>query len=160
MKKIFTKLSFAILAIGTMSMLFTSCAEEEVLGCIDPIADNYDGDADVTDGSCEYSGEIVFWYNQSTSQALINDAATALTYYVDGKVVGSSATSVYWTGAPECGQAASVTVIKDLGNAKNKSYTFSVQDDMEYEYWSGIANFTANTCVATELDGSGIKLKK
>lgn len=29
MKKRFTKLSFAILAIGTMSMLFTSCAKEE-----------------------------------------------------------------------------------------------------------------------------------
>ena len=155
-----TKLRLAILAIGTMSMMFTSCGEDEIFGCTDPIADNYDELADMTDGSCQYSGEIVFWYNQATAQALILDNATALTYYVDGEVVGSSAASVYWTGAPNCGQAASVTVKRDLGNAKNLSYSYSVIDDTGWEYWDGIANFTANTCVDIQLSASKVRLQK
>tara|TARA_B110000459_G_scaffold176153_1_gene200025 strand:- start:157 stop:639 length:483 start_codon:yes stop_codon:yes gene_type:complete len=155
-----TKLRLAILAIGTMSIMFTSCGEDEIFGCTDPIADNYDELADMTDGSCQYSGEIVFWYNQATAQALILDNATALTYYVDGEIVGSSAASVYWTGAPNCGQAASVTVKRDLGNAKNLSYSYSVIDDTGWEYWHGIANFTTNTCVDIQLSASKVRLQK
>ena len=114
----------------------------------------------MTDGSFQYSGEIVFCYNQATAQALILDNSTALTYYVDGEVVDSSAASVYWTGAPNCGQAASVTVKRDLGNAKNLSYSYSVIDDTGWEYWDGIANFTANTCVDIQLSASKVRLQK
>lgn len=55
------------------------------------------------DASCQYESKEVFWYNQTTADSLIADGATALTYYVDGQVVGSSAAFVYWTGAPNCG---------------------------------------------------------
>ena len=120
-KKI-TKLSFAILAIGTLSMMFTSCGKDEIFGSTDPIADNYDELADMTDGSCQYSGEIVFWYNQATAQALLLDDTTALTYYVNGEIVGSSAASVYWTAAPNCGQDASVTVKKESKMRKHYSW--------------------------------------
>jgi len=76
---------------------------------------------------------------------------TALTYYVDGTVVGSSAASVVWTGAPDCGQDGSVTVTKNLGNVKSKAYTYSVKDQDGNELWSGTVNFKANTCVAVQL---------
>lgn len=143
------KFGLALLAMGTMSVVFTSCSK--VQGCMDADADNYDALAEEDDNSCVYSGSVVFWYGESAAEFLINDGATALTYYVDGQIVGSTSASVFWTGAPDCGQDASLTVTKDLGNAKNKSYTYSIEDQTGLEYWSGVANFTANTCVATEL---------
>lgn len=142
-----SKLLFiGLLAISTT--IFTSCKKE---GCTDVDAENYCDKCKKDDGSCQFKGQIVFWYNQATADSLVNDGATALTYYVDGKVVGSSAASVYWTGAPNCDQGGSVTVSKNLGNVKNKSYTYSVKDQTGFEYWSGTVNFTANTCTATQL---------
>ena len=135
--------------IGSITILTSSCSKEK--GCKDPDSINYNADAEEDDGSCEYEGRVVFWFNQATADSLLADDATSLTYYVDGTIVGSSATSVYWTGAPDCGQDGSVTVTKNLGSVKNKTYTYSVKDQTGFEYWTNTVNFTANTCLATQL---------
>ena len=149
MKKTKIKFLFLAMLIGSMTILTTSCAKEK--GCTDPDSINYNADAEEDDGSCEYVGRVVFWYNEATADSLLEDGAISLTYYVDGTLVGSSAASVYWTGAPECGQEGSVTITKNLGNAKNKTFTYSVKDQDDFEYWSGTVDFKANTCIATEL---------
>ena len=120
-------------------------------GCIDHSSYTYDSSAKKDDGTCLYEGQAVIWYGETTSTELQNDGAETLTYYVDGQVVGSTAASVYWTASPVCGQNGSITITKDLGNVKNKSYTYSVKDQTGLEYWSGVLNFTANTCEANEL---------
>lgn len=130
------------------TVTFIGCKRE---GCTDCDAENYDSKAKKDDGTCQFEGEVVFWYDQTTADSLVYDGATALTYYVDGAVAGSSAASVYWTGAPSCGQSGSVTVTKSLGNVKNLSYTYSVKDQTGFTYWSGVINFTANTCTKTQL---------
>jgi PDZ domain-containing secreted protein len=71
--------------------------------------------------------------------------------YVDGKVVGSSAVSTYYTSKPNCGENGSITVTKDLSTEKNKSYSYKVIDDFGDEIWSGTLEFKANNCTATEL---------
>src|SRR5690606_8054066 len=108
-------------------------------------------DADEDDGTCKYEGNVVFWYGENTSKFLQKDDAITLTYYVDGQVVGSTATTVFWTESPDCSQNGSITVTKDLGSEKNKSYTFSIKDQTGWEYWSGTVNFAANTCETREL---------
>jgi hypothetical protein len=145
MKKV-KMLLFGLVLISTIT--FVGCSKE---GCTDPDSINYNADAKKDDGSCQYEGKEVFWYSQATSDALLADGATALTYYVDGQVVGSSAASVYWTGAPDCDQSGSISVKKSLGSDKTKTYTYSVKDQTGFEYWSGVTNYTANTCVATQL---------
>lgn len=135
------------LILASISVL-TSCKKE---GCIDPDSINFNGDAKKDDGTCQYEGRAVLWYGQATSIGLQNDDATALTFFVDGQVVGSSATSAYWTSGPECGQNGSITVTKNLGGVKSMSYTYSVKDQTGFQYWSGILNFTANSCEAVEL---------
>ena len=128
---------------------FVGCKKE---GCTDPDSINYDAEAKKDDASCQYEGERLFWYKQATADSLIAEGATALKYYVDGSLVGSSAASVYWTGAPNCGQSGSVTVTKALGNVKNKSYTYSIKDQTGFEHWTGVSNYEANTCTTVELD--------
>jgi hypothetical protein len=143
--------SFKFLTIGLLisgASLFTSCQKE---GCTDSSSKNFNADAKKDDGTCQYEGKVVLWYGKVTSTNLQDDGAVTLTYYVDEQVVGSSATSVYWTSRPECGQNGSVTITKDLGGVKNKSYTYSVKDQTGHEYWKGVVNFTANTCESTEL---------
>ena len=127
----------------------TSCKKA---GCTDSEAVNYSSSAKKEDQSCTYKGEIVFWNDQTISQDMINFGITSLTYYVDGQVVGSSASSIYWTSSPSCGQNGSITITKDLGSAKNKSYNYSVVDQNDVELWAGVANFTANTCTKIQLN--------
>jgi hypothetical protein len=93
----------------------------------------------------------VFWYNASTSTNLVDYLSESLTFYVDGSVVGSTATSVYWGSAPTCGQNASITVSKDLGTNKSKSFNYYVKDDFDEIIWQGTVNFEANTCTAYQL---------
>ena len=142
------KVKMLLFVLVLLSTTFVGCSKE---GCTDPDSINYNGDAKKDDGSCQYEGKEVFWYNQATADALLADGATALTYYVDGQVVGSTDASVYWTAAPDCDQSGSVTVKKSLGGDKTKSYTYSVKDQTGYEYWSGVSNYNANTCTDTEL---------
>jgi hypothetical protein len=131
-------------------LTFIGCTKEK--GCTDINSDNYNPDAEVDNGTCEYSSSYVFWYGKETSDFLINSGKTSLTYYVDDVIVGSSQSDIFWTNdGPTCGQNASITVTKNLGIAKNKSYTYKVIDQFGFTVWDGVINFTANTCTRLEL---------
>ena len=84
-----------------------------------------------------------------------------MTYYVDGVIVGSSASNIYWAGdeAPNCGITGSITVEKDLGHVKSKPCSFSVRDQYNFAIWDGIINYEANTCIKFELRWSNKKIK-
>lgn len=133
-----------------------SCIYE---GCTDPDSENYNPDASIEDGSCYYKGSAVFWYDKTTTTGLFSIGTASLTYYVDGVIVGSSASSVYWnsTVGPDCGQNGSVTVTKDLGKNKYQLSTYSVIDEYDREIWGGTINFEANTCYHFKLNWSDKK---
>jgi hypothetical protein len=139
---------YLILSIATLSTM-VSCKKEE--GCTDKNATNYSESAEKDNGSCSYKGTIVFWYNGSTSEYLYNLSSESLTFYVGGNVVGSTAATQYWTGAPSCGANASITVERDLGTSKSKSYSYEVVDNDGYQVWAGNVEFEANTCTAIQL---------
>lgn len=141
------KVILGLLVLGTTVM--TSCKKE---GCTDPDSTTYNADAKKDDGTCNFQGEVVFWYGQTESNLLVNDGATTLTFYVDGEIVGSTATSVYWTASPTCGSNASITVTKNLGGVKTQSYSYRVEDQTGWEYYNGTLNFNANSCFALELN--------
>ena len=58
MKKTASILKFCTFILGLMltAMFMTSCGDDEVSGCTDAAADNYNSAATVSDNSCEYGG--------------------------------------------------------------------------------------------------------
>lgn len=143
------RISFQIITLSLLSVIsFTSCKEE---GCMDPDSKTFNANADKDDGSCKYEGSIVFYYKESTATQLISDGSSALTYYVNGSIIGSSAASVFFTTVPTCGSNGSVSKTIDLGSDKAKSITYKVIDDLGYIIWEGSYNVKANTCNQLEL---------
>ena len=138
--------------IGFMAITFmltlNSCKKE---GCVDVNAVNYNTDAKKDNGTCTYSGENVIFYGEDVAQFLVDNNYTSLTYYVGGTLVGSSAASVYFTSEPACGAEGSITITRDLGVAKNKTFDYEVKDEDGTILWEGTLNFTANTCSSLEL---------
>jgi len=137
--------------LSTSMIISTSCSKDKVKGCTDPDSKNYSSIAEEDDGSCRYEGSVVFWYNKLTSENLYDDGSDALTFYVDGNVVGSTNVTQYWNSAPNCGDNASITVVKDLGKVKTQAFSYRVIDDIGDEIWSGTVNFNANSCLKMEL---------
>jgi hypothetical protein len=139
-----------VLSVLAVSILFfaTGCKKE---GCTNQDATNYSSEADDDDGSCSFEGEVVFWYGESVANGLVAIGSTTLTFMVDGVIVGSTASNVFWTAAPNCGQNGSITVSRGLGNATNLAGNYSVKDQDNFEIWAGVLNFTANTCTVLEL---------
>jgi hypothetical protein len=137
----------------------TSNCDKKVRGCTDPDSVNYDKLAEKNDGSCRYEGYAVIWYGSKASQGLTADGATALTFYLNGEVVGSSAASVYWASQPKCGDDGTISVTQDLGKSKTKTYSLSVKDQDGFEYWKTDMTFEGNSCMALELTWSSRKKK-
>ncbi len=144
--------SIIYLSLITAMVIMSSCKKnDKIKGCTDKDSDNYNAAAQVNDGTCTYSGAIVVWYDSTASAGLAVDGATALTFYLNGQIIGSSAASVFWRTAPDCGQNGSITETKDLGNVKTQAYSLSVKDQTGHEYWNAVVNFNAATCVQFQL---------
>jgi len=152
------KSSFILLvvALGVATVFTTSCMKR---GCTDPEAINYSEEAEKDDGSCSYEGAMVFYYDEATAAQLVLDGAITMTYYVDGKEIGSSDADIYWTDAPDCGQTGSVGVVKNWGSDNTKTYSFSAEDQTGWAYWDTPVTFYANTCVTLQLSTSKRKKK-
>lgn len=146
MNSVKTSYIISFLAIAFLSY---SCKKE---GCSDAAAFNYDKSAKKDDGSCIYQGEVVFWYDENTSESLQLNGASSLTYYFNGELVGSTATNVYWSGSPECGQNASITVTKNNMTSRSQNFTYLIKDQLGIERWTDEINLKANKCTSLELE--------
>ena len=140
------KLPFLLLFLGPFVVACNSLP-----GCTDPDAINYEEWADTFDGSCEYEGRVVFWYGETVASLLVGAGISSLTYRVDGEVVGSAASDIFWTGAPDCGQDGSVTATRSLGNSTIMNSPFEVTDNFGDVIWQGTIEFGANLCIQQEL---------
>ncbi len=139
--------SILVLFLGTI--LFSSCSTNT--GCTDPKATNFESDADEDCNCCQYSGEMVFWYGETTANYLVANNVTSLVFYFDGQIAGSWAANLYYTSKPTCGQNGSITVTKKLGESKSKAFEYQVLDQDDNIVWEGVINIDANTCIKLEL---------
>lgn len=136
-----------VLILNISGLFFVQCGKK---GCTDKDGSNYCANCKKDDGSCTYSGGVVFWYGKQTSDSLIDNGATSLTFSIDNQIVASCGTNVYSPYAPSC-EGGQAHFTKDLGKEKTRSCFYSVKDQSGTEYWQGTVNFKGNQCEATEL---------
>lgn len=138
----------SFLPVSVALLLLCSCKKE---GCTDSSATNFDAEARKNNNSCTYQGEAVFWFGRETSENLQLNAVTSLKYYVDDQLEGSSASDVYFSGAPACGQNGSISVTRDLGGEKRDSHSYRVEDQLGRIIWQGNLDLEGGVCLKQEL---------
>ncbi len=134
--------------LAVTSIVLASCKKE---GCTDPEAVNFCEDCKKDDNTCTFEGSTVLWYGKTVSDSTQASGITSFSYTIDSKVAGSSASNVYYTVKPTCGENGSITYTKDLGKDKSKTVAYEVKDNTGLVLWSGNVDLKANTCVETEL---------
>ena len=139
---------FLISTLIVLSVSIIGCKRE---GCTDPDSLTFDEKAKSDDGTCKYEGSVTFWYNEQTTNKMVADNITSLTFYVNNRIIGSTASNIYWTSAPGCEGGGNIFVKEDLGTAKSKSQSYKVVDQDGDEVWAGTVIFNGNTCTATQL---------
>jgi hypothetical protein len=139
---------FQIIILAGFMTILSGCKKE---GCTDNTAKNFDPKAKKSNNTCQFESSVVFWYGKDVANSAKLSGITSFRFYVDNELIGSTASDVYWTGAPDCGQNGSMTATKDLGGSKSKAFEYSVRDQLNVERWKGVINFEAGVCLTQEL---------
>jgi len=130
-----------IMITGAAALLLVgvSCGKK---GCIDANADNYNSAAKRDDGSCLYTGNILFWYDQATYLDYIIPAGwDSLEYFIEDSSYITWGVDNAWTDAiaPDCASIGIFVLHVDMGEQANKLHNWSVKDAA-----TGAVAFTAD----------------
>ncbi len=112
-----------------LSLLFlgfsgVSC-KKEIPGCKDEEADNYLYGATEDDGSCTYSGQLSFWYDNETRDSLVaNDAENVFPFVNDSVSTNIYPDFVLWSAQPDCKTNSVGRLQVSLGHEKSKMINF------------------------------------
>jgi len=78
-----------ILLLSFIAIFLNSCVDPKPSGCTDIYANNHDELADYDNGSCQYSGDIIFFYNPSTAAEFNEAEYDSLVYKITVEPVDS-----------------------------------------------------------------------
>ncbi|MFC2114055.1 hypothetical protein ACFLRI_01755 [Bacteroidota bacterium] len=136
-----------ILAICSMLIMASISGCSKTPGCMDEDADNFYFFAEEDDGTCYYSGGVVFYHDLETSQNLVNAGIKYIKFYVDGHFEKSVSANIYWSYIPDCQNDEAFTIENyGLGQTKSKFFDYAVKDQDENVLKTGKFTIRANAC--------------
>jgi hypothetical protein len=139
----------AIFLLVILSLINLSC-RKDVNGCMDPASDNYNIEANVDNGSCNYHGNLTNWYDATTRDSLLANNTSSITIYVDNEVVQNiNPSDVIWSFEPECSTTTIGNWITMEGTKKKTvSITAKAFDgaNVEIRNWNQTLTLNAGEC--------------
>jgi len=126
MKKTIRSLVIATFALASIGLI--SGCQKDVMGCTYVTALNYNPNATIENGSCQYAGRAVFWFDSPQ-----NDA----TVYING--TQGVVTQYYPVEYPVCGS-------NGCANFTLPAATYTYHAESTVSTWDGTMTVNANEC--------------
>ena len=147
MKSIFGLILFSII-------ILASCKNK---GCTDITADNFSSSAGKDDGSCVYTGSIVFWFDDTTGNEMYANSVPTVDIYIDYVRTDSLHWNEYTSVAPVCG-ISGYTEKVDLSGSASKTLFYYVKTPPDIVTGfttildSGYVTIDRGVCLPVEID--------
>jgi hypothetical protein len=124
-----------ILLLSALAIFLNSCSDSRPEGCTDPYAINYESFSDYDDGSCNYTADVVFFYDAITANELngfediIYGPIDRLDYYIEDVFIGSEYPypAFVAAGIPNCYQPTYITEQVLWGSNNNTIVNYRVE---------------------------------
>lgn len=120
-------------------------------GCTDLDAINFSANARNDDGSCVYSGKVLFWYNSTVVLSLMNSGITSLKFYIGNELKYEGESIIYWNQVPDCGHAGTITLIIDMGELQMQPVNYLINDQNGNAVWEGVVSLVGGLCNPVQL---------
>ena len=148
LKKIYSTSAAIAFVVGAIVM--NGCVKPR--GCTDASAVNFESKAKKDDGSCEYSGNVVVWFNKATSDSMLATGVNHLTLHLSNVSVDQMSATAYSTAAASCESGGAMRYAENLGEETSKKYECRIDDQLGHQwYYNPSFYITANDCVVIEL---------
>lgn len=128
---------------------FASCSKP---GCTDDKASNFNADANEDDGKCTYRGDITFWCLPAVSNDLLLNGHTMLRFELEGKLVDSIATELFFAPGGECNTPGVKTIPQEEMPYEYRYYKYRVKGAGFVTLWEDFIKLDANNCLAIKLE--------
>lgn len=145
MKKI-TQIS--LIAVVMTIGLF-SCSKP---GCTDQNSTNFNSEANEDDGTCTYRGDITFWCLPAVSTALMDAGHTMLRFELEGALVDSIQTELFFSPGGECNTPGVKTIAMEDLPYEYRYYKYRVKGNAFETLYSDFIKLDANECLAIKLE--------
>ena len=128
---------------------FISC---EKSGCTNQLATNFNSEASTDDGSCTYSGNIVFWCLPAISDSLRNLGHTKLYFELEGEIVDSVITEFFFASAGDCNASGTKTFSREFSGDTRWNYKYRVKGLNYTTIYEDFIVLDANDCLGVRLE--------
>ena len=144
-----------ILLFSVLAIFLNSCTVEvRIDGCTDPIAYNYDSQADDDDGSCSYTADVVFYLDAAGALYFTHvEEIEELWVYVEGVEIDYLDASTAFDYIPSCYpiDVDAVNFSYEWDDALAATFTWMVVDEYDVVHYEGTDVIGANDCLPMEL---------
>ncbi len=132
-----------------MAFSFFSCSKP---GCTDENSTNYSSEANEDDGTCAYRGDITFWCLPAVSTALNDAGHTMLRFELEGEIVDSIPTLLFFSPSGDCNTPGVKTIAMEELPYEYRYYKYRIKGNGFETLYEDFIKLDANQCLGIQLE--------
>ena len=152
-----------ILLFSLSLITLISCETTPTEGCTDPLAINYNNQANINNNTCEFTCDVLFYLNQNAAADLDIAGVNKLTFYINEYNVGSQYNDNGFITAteqdpPDCFNSLYTTGSFYWENNSSTVVDLEARDESGNVWFSESTQLLANECLIVGITSKKLKV--